>query len=91
MNSEAIPARLNLPAITVLPGPEPRPCPEVLIEEEAIAYLRLNLVNTQDPSGTLRYYRRRGLLKGTQIGKSIRYRRVEIERFLDLLTQSNPR
>ena len=40
---------------------------------------------------TLGYYRRKGLLRGTQIGKCVRYRRVELERFLDLITRQNPR
>ena len=76
---------------TFLPGPEPRPCPEVLTAEEAVLYLRLNMVDVKDPESTLAYYRRRGLLKGTQIGKCVRYRRVELERFLELVTEANPR
>lgn len=91
MNSETATLRPTFPVIAILPGPEPQPCPEVLTEQEAVAYLRLNLVNTQDPAGALRYYRQRGLLKGTQIGKSVRYRRVELEKFLDRITESNPR
>jgi len=65
--------------------------PEVLTEDEAIRYLRLDLIDIKDPSGTLAYYRRRGLLKATQIGKALRYRRIELERFLDELTRTNPR
>ncbi len=75
----------------VLPGNDARPCPEVLTEDEAIQYLRLDLVNIDDPSATLARYRRLGLLRGTQIGKCIRYRRVELERFLDRITEANPR
>jgi hypothetical protein len=74
-----------------LPGDSPARCPDVLTEQEAIKYLRLNEINIKDPAGTLAYYRRRGLLRGTQIGKCVRYRRVELERFLELLTESNPR
>lgn len=62
-----------------------------MTEDEAIKYLRLDLIDVEDPAGTLAYYRRKGLLRGTQVGKCIRYRRVELERFLDLLTTSNPR
>jgi hypothetical protein len=90
MSADQLRMHLPLPA-SFLPGTEPRPCPEVLTAEEAVLYLRLNMVDVKDPEGTLAYYRRRGLLKGTQIGKAVRYRRVELERFLDLLTEDNPR
>jgi len=60
------------------------PCPELLTEEEAIRYLRLDAIKVEDPAGTLRYYRKKGLLRATQVGKSIRYRRVELERLLVL-------
>lgn len=75
----------------VLPGNPPLPCPELLTEEEAIRYLRLDLIDIEDPTSTLTYYRRRGLLRATQVGKCIRYRRIELERFLDRLTETNPR
>ena len=42
------------------------PCPEVLTEEEAIRYLRLDVGGPKNPVGTLRYYRFRGKLKGTR-------------------------
>ena len=67
------------------------PCPELLTEGEAIRYLRLDGINVEDPGNTLRYYRKRGLLRATQVGKSIRYRRIELERLLDKLTETNPR
>lgn len=66
-------------------------CPELLTEEEAIRYLRLNLIGEGDSSHTLRYYRKKGLLRATQVGKCIRFRRIELERFLDRLTDTNPR
>jgi hypothetical protein len=75
----------------VLPGAPAVPCPELLTEEEAVRYLRLDLIDVDDPAGTLRYYRNRGLLRGTQVGKCVRYRRIELERLLDRLTDSNPR
>ena len=74
-----------------LPGDPPRPCPEVLTEDEAVRYLRLDLIDVKDPAETLRYYRGKGLLRGTQIGKAVRYRRVELDRLLDRLTEENPR
>lgn len=81
--------QFTVPAI--LPGHPSEPCPEVLTVEETIRYLRLDLIDVSDPAETLAYYRRKGLLRGTQIGKCVRYRRREIERFLELLTESNPR
>ncbi|MBN2272205.1 MAG: helix-turn-helix domain-containing protein [Sedimentisphaerales bacterium] len=75
----------------ILPGDPAQPCPELLTEEEAIRYLRLDSMNVEDPASTLRYYRKKGFLRATQVGKSIRYRRIELERLLDRLTQDNPR
>ncbi len=77
--------------VPVLPGNPPEPCPELLTEGEAVRYLRLDEIDIDDPTGTLRYYRKKGLLRATQVGKSVRYRRVELERFLDRLTETNPR
>ena len=65
--------------------------PDVMTEHEAIQFLRLDLIDIKNPSETLAYYRRRGLLRGTQIGKSVRYLRKELHRFLDALTEGNPR
>ena len=75
----------------LLPGDPSQPCPELLMEEEAIRYLRLDRIDIQDPAGTLRYYRRKGLLRATQVGKCIRYRRIELEKLLERLTETNPR
>jgi len=67
------------------------PCPELMTENEAIRFLRLDQINTEDSSGTLRYYRKKGLLRATQVGKCIRYRRIELEKLLERLTDVNPR
>jgi len=80
---------LGVPAM--LPGDPPQPCPEVMTESEVVRYLRLDLVDIKDPAETLGYYRRKGLLRGTQIGKCVRYRRIEVERFLEQITELNPR
>jgi len=74
-----------------LPGDPPTPCPELLTEEEAIRYLRLDTVAVKDRSATLRSYRKRGLLKGTQVSKRVCYRRMELEAFLDRQTEEVPR
>ena len=78
-------------ATAFLPGPLPQPCPELLTEAEAIRYLRLDLIDVTDPVGTLSYYRKRGVLRATQVGKCLRYRRAELERFLEIITKNNPR
>ena len=74
-----------------LPGDPPQPCPELLTEDEAIRYLRLDTVNISDPSATLRRYREQRLLKGTQISKSIFDRRGELDHFIERVTEGNPR
>jgi hypothetical protein len=80
-----------LPVLVFLPGDPPVPVPEVMTEQEAVRYLRLDLIDISDPTETLRYYRKQGLLRGTQVGKAVRYRRVELDRLLDRLTDGNPR
>ena len=74
-----------------LPGDPPQPCPELLTEDETIRYLRLDTISVSNPSATLRRYRERGLLRGTQISKRIFYRRAELDRFIERVTESNPR
>ncbi|MHC4226559.1 MAG: helix-turn-helix domain-containing protein [Planctomycetota bacterium] len=67
------------------------PCPELLTEEEAIRFLRLDGIGIENPANTLKYYRKKGLLRATQVGKCIRYRRIELDGLLDRLTETNPR
>lgn len=67
------------------------PCPELLTEEEAIRYLRLDIIDVENPADTLRRYRKQGLVRGTQVGKCVRYRRSELEAFLARITENNPR
>ncbi|HOW74104.1 MAG TPA: helix-turn-helix domain-containing protein [Phycisphaerae bacterium] len=74
----------NYPVMFVLPGDPPQPCPELLTEKEAVRYLRLD--DNKNPSRTLKYYRERGLLRGTPVGRHLLYRRVELDRFLELQT-----
>jgi hypothetical protein len=63
----------------------------LLTEEEAIAYLRLDTIQIDDPAATLRRYRERGLLRGTQVSKRVFYLREELDQFLKRLTNENPR
>ena len=76
------PLRLS-PLCPILPGDPPVPCPELLTEEEVIRYLRLDVDGPKRPEVTLRRYREIGLLRGVKIGRMLRYRRVDIEEFLE--------
>ena len=67
------------------------PCPELLTEDEAIRFLRLDTVNIKDPAATLRRYRDAGLLRAVQISKKIFYPRAELELFVMRLMEQNPR
>lgn len=81
----------NIVSFAVLPGTSPQPCPELLTEQEAIQYLRLDTVDVANASATLRRYREQGLLRATQVSKRLFYRRIELERFLEKATKENPR
>ena len=83
----------KITTIAILPGPngECRPCPELLTESEAIQYLRLDTVGIADPGATMERYRKQGLLRGTQVSKKVFYRRIELDRFLERMTEQNPR
>lgn len=74
-----------------LPGNPPVPAPELMTEQEAVRYLRLDTTAIDDPGRTLRYYREKGLLRATQVGRQLCYRRVELDRFLERQTERNPR
>lgn len=80
-----------MPNTRIIPGDPPQPCPELLTEEEAIRYLRLDTVNIDNPSATLRRYREMQLLRATQVSKRLFYQRKELDAFLDRLTEHNPR
>jgi len=75
------------PWVFLLPGNPPAPCPELLTEEEAVRYLRLD--GERNARRTLKYYREKGLLRGTAVGRHLRYRRVELDRFLEHQTCGN--
>ena len=67
----------------------PRPCPELLTAEEAVRFLRLDDLTA--PTEVLYQYRKKGLLRGTQVGRNIRYLRSELMRCLERLTDEKPR
>ena len=62
----------------------PSPAPEVMTAEEAARFLRVD--HLKDPVDWLYQQRRKGLLRGTQIGRDIRYLRTELIQFAEKLT-----
>jgi hypothetical protein len=76
--------RMNMSVQNIwLPTDPPKPCPRLLTEEEAIIYLRLDKTKVKDPHRTFTKYRERGLIKGYRIGRCVRYRAEDLERFVD--------
>jgi hypothetical protein len=67
------------------------PSPDLLTEEEAIRYLRLDTINIKNPADTLRRYRDMQLLRGTQISKKVFYHRSELDQLITRLTNTNSR
>ena len=63
-----------------------QPCPDLMTAEEAVIYLRLDINGRKDPLKTLEYYRGRGLLKATQVGKYLRYRLEDLKEFLKVMS-----
>lgn len=66
-------------------------CPDLLTENEAIRFLRLDVGGPAKPDKTLQYYREQGLLRATRVGKRLRYQRKELLKFLDRLTERTQR
>lgn len=66
-------------------------CPDLLTEEQAIRYLRLDSIEIRNPEETLRRYRKEGHLRGTQVSKRVFYLRSELDAFLKRVTDINPR
>ena len=63
------------------------PCPDLLTEDEAIRFLRLDVNGPDNPGGTLKYYRDRGVLRGVRIGRNLRYPREELNLMVDKLLE----
>ena len=61
------------------------PCPELLTEDEAIRYLRLDINGPKNPRNTLKYYRDQGVLKAVHIGRNLRYPRKELDNMIEIL------
>lgn len=69
--------------------PNGTPVPELLTEEEAVCFLRLDVDGPKEASQTLKYYRDKGLLRPTKIGKRNRYSKKELLNFIDKMTEKN--
>jgi len=67
--------------------PDGKPVPDLLTMEETFRFLRLDVDGPKHPDATLQYYKNEGLLRGTRVGKNVRYLRSELLRFLDQLTE----
>ena len=61
----------------------------VLTEAETIRWLRLDVGGPKDPSGTLKYYRQRGLLRAVRIGRHLRYTVPELNAFLGRMAEKS--
>lgn len=62
------------------------PVPDLLTEEEAIRFLRLDEGGPKDPQTTLEYYRSEDRLRATKVGKRLRYLKSELLHFLEIQT-----
>ena len=63
--------------------PDGRPCPAVMTADEVGQFLRLD---GEHPGRCLKYWRDTGLLRGVRLGKTLRYRLVDVLDFLDCKT-----
>lgn len=59
--------------------------PELLTEEEALIFLRLESEN--NPTRTLKYYRDKGQLRGLKIGTNFLYPKSELLNFIEVATE----
>ena len=71
--------------------PRPGSFGELLTPLEATQYLRLNETGSHTPKSavrTLNYWRDKGELKATKFARRVWYRRSELDRFLEVKTES---
>ena len=71
--------------------PDGSPVPDLLTEDEAIKFLRLDENGPKNARNTLKYYRDEGLLHAVRVGKRYRYQRKELLEFLDRATERTNR
>jgi len=63
------------------------PCPDLLTEDEAVRYLRLDVDGPRYPQGNLKYYRDRGKLRALRVGRNLRYPRKELDSMVEKLLE----
>jgi hypothetical protein len=72
--------------------------PITLIEQDHVTAMLMPRIIARDlgtldadanPLRTLKYYREKGMLRASMVGRHLLYRRVELDRFLDLQTTGN--
>jgi hypothetical protein len=67
----------------------PQEFPELMTPLEAAIFLLLDEDHSpKNACRTLNYYRQRGLLKATKIGRRVRYRKTELQAFLEKQTET---
>ena len=87
---EILPGRLIRDEAGAVTGREPaEPCPPLLDAEQAARLMLLD--DLKDPGDVLYQYRKKGLLRGCQTGRNIRYLRSELMHCLELLMEKKPR
>ena len=59
--------------------------PELLTEQEAVVFLRLDTEN--NPTRTLKYYRDKGQLRAVKIGANLLYPKQELLNFIQIATE----
>lgn len=69
----------------------PEPVPFLMTEADLIRFLRLDETGVGRPGETLTYYRKKSLLKATQVGRCLRYRLPDVLEFLENAKELNPR
>jgi hypothetical protein len=68
--------------------PDGTPAPYVMSAEKAAQFL---LIDGKDPEQTLRKYREKGLLAGTQVSRHVRYTLPDLMDFLKRQREEVPR
>ncbi len=70
---------------------KPDVLPDLMTPTEAAQYLRLHETGRHTPESAIRtmnYFRNRGWLKATKYARRVWYRKVELDQFLELKTES---
>lgn len=66
-------------------GEQPEPVPFVMTEDELIRFARIDETGVTNPADTIARYREMAILRGTRIGRFIRYTLPDVMKFLERL------